>query len=335
MQRKKGRLFLGGLIIVLFLAWGSTRVNAQGGDLLSNFHPYIVGEETYDSNLFLTPHNPTNDWITSIAPGVRFLRYERNYGVDLDYRVPFYIYAKNSNNDFVGVNGTVNAWYTTDEKLTFRVRDVTTRSQGGREADYSATALQNQFLLSTIQGRRSIYFRNVFEPSVDYQFGRDNHLILNYRNNVYQMEHSNSNSQENYVGPRLVYWFDIRNGISGGYGLTLGNFQTGSAVTDLTGHAADVRYTYRFNPRTSIFADYTHMIRDFASSRSDYNVYRPTAGIEHAFSSTLSGRGQVGYFWKDPKVGSTTGGVFYDIRLTQLAERMTYSVGFQGGYVED
>ena len=65
---------------------------------------------------------------------------------------------------------------------------------------------------------------------------------------------------ENYINPRLTYWFNIRNGVSFEYGLTLGNFQRSP---DLVGHMATGRYTYRFNPRTSIFGEYTQLWREF------------------------------------------------------------------------
>jgi hypothetical protein len=137
---------------------------------------------------------------------------------------------------------------------------------------------------------------------------------------------------ENYINPKITYWFDIRNGVSLEYGLTLGNFQLSP---DLIGHMATGRYTYRFNPKTSIFGEYTQLWRDFDPPSVDYMVYRPSIGIDHAFSPTLSGRLQVGYYWANPEKGSTTGGPFYDILVTQRAQKTTYSLSLQGGYTED
>jgi hypothetical protein len=95
------------------------------------------------------------------------------------------------------------------------------------------------------------------------------------------------------------------------------------------------RYTYRFNPRTSIFGEYTFLRRDFDFTGIDYDVHRPSFGIEHAFSPSLRGRAQMGYFWQNPKKGLKAGGFFYDVSATQRAERTTYTLLFQGGYVED
>ena len=76
-------------------------------------------------------------------------------------------------------------------------------------------------------------------------------------------------------------------------------------------------------------------MRDFDSPSTDYNVHRPSLGISHSFSPTLSGSAQAGYYWQNPERGSTTDGFFYDVSLSQRAERTTYTISFQGGYSED
>ena len=132
--------------------------------------------------------------------------------------------------------------------------------------------------------------------------------------------------------PRLTYWFDIRHGIYLEYGLTLGDFEDSP---DLVGHMATGRYIYRFNPRTSIFGEYTQLWRNFDDPGVDYIVYRPSIGIEHAFSPTLSARVQGGYYLADPQMGSTVDGPFFDVLLTKRAQRTTYTLSLQGGYTED
>jgi hypothetical protein len=89
---------------------------------------------------------------------------------------------------------------------------------------------------------------------VEYRLGREAEgqvslISLNYLNNIYRNKSDiYEDSTENYINPMLDYWFDIRNGITFDYGLTLGDFERSP---DLTGHVIMGRYTYRFNPRTS------------------------------------------------------------------------------------
>jgi hypothetical protein len=192
--------------------------------------------------------------------------------------------------------------------------------------------LPDQFILGT-QRRRAIYLRNVFEPSIEYHFGKERNISLNYRSNIYRNQSPLfENSREDFINPRLIYWFNVRNGISLEYGLTSGRFERSS---NLTGHMATGRYTYRFNPRTSIFVDAALLKRDFKPPSIDYDVYRPSLGLSHAFSPTLTGSLQLGYFWQNPSKGSSKGGLYYDAKLSRQTQKTTYTLLFQGGYNED
>ena len=333
-------------LITLFLGIFPSMVIADEGDILSRFQPYITVQEEYNNNIDLTATHKRKDYITTIQPGLKFsttprspvtgafrpaLSAEDKFGIDLDFSGGFVIYAKEEDNNYISLNGTLNAWYAFTRNLNFRVRDYLIRSDAIREPDYSSTALPGQDLLSRTN-RRAIYYRNVFMPTLEYRFGRDNLVTVNYRNNVYEINSRiYEDSVENYINPRLTYWFNIRNGVSFEYSLTLGDFQRSP---DLVGHMGMGRYTYRFNPNTSIFSEYTQLWRKFDSPSIDFVVYRPSIGIDHAFTSTLSGRAQLGYFWQDPEGGSTTDGFSYDVSLTQRAARTTYTTSLQGGYTE-
>jgi hypothetical protein len=314
-------------------------------DVLSHFHPFLVFQEDYSDNINLTSANRLEDWITTIYPGLRFStsRAEvttpgliqqapiESSGVDLQYRFGLVSYAKHEENNYISHEGTLNTWYTFDRRFTLRLRDYLIRSEEPLERDYAAGALQNQYLLG-IQRQRSVYTRNVLEPSIGYQFGKENRFDLYYRNNIYDNESPNiEDSKENYINPRLTYWLDIHNGVTLEYGFTRGDFERSP---DLVGHMARARYTYRFNPHTSFFGDYIYLKRDFESPGIDYDVHNPSIGIEHAFSPTLNGRVQVGYFRQNPEIGSSTNGITCDVNLTGRAEKTTYVLSFQGGYTE-
>jgi hypothetical protein len=215
---------------------------AEKKDLISYFQPYITVVEEYNSNIFLSPTNERHDFITTIAPGLRVSSLPRSattgefwrppaaeepeVGFDLDLLPGFVFYARDSSDDYISFLGNLEAWYTVDRRLTFRVRDYAVRSEDPVEEDYAPEALPGETLLGR-QRERSIYFRNVIQPSVEYQFGRENRIALNYINNLYRNESRfYEDSTEHYVNPRLDYWFDIRNGISMEYGFTSGSFET-------------------------------------------------------------------------------------------------------------
>ncbi|MGZ3513371.1 MAG: outer membrane beta-barrel protein [Thermodesulfobacteriota bacterium] len=352
-MEKTKKISIAGWMISLFLILIPSVVNADLGDILPGFQIYGTVQETYDNNVNLTPKNKKDDFITSIGLGIRYstlpksettgefqqpsVGEESRYGIVLDFLPGYVFYAKHTSDDYLSLFGNLDTWYTWDKKLTFRVKDYVIRSQEPLEQNYTATALPGQILLGTQRGRAT-YIRNVVQPSLEYRFGREDILSINYLNNVYRNQNSDffEDSTENYINPKLTYWIDIRNGISLEYALDLGEFQRSP---DMTGNMGKGRYTYRFNPRTSIFGEYAFQSRDFEKQVSrpttDYDIHAPSIGFEHAFSPTLSLRAQVGYFWQIPKRGSNESGPLYDILITQRAQRTTYTLGFQGGYTED
>jgi len=335
------------LFSALFLLMPPGIVHAWSEDIFSHFGAYITVQEVYDNNIDLTAKNKKNDFITTITPGIRFSTQPKSpttsdflqnptakdrYGIDLDFNAGFNFYAKHHEDNYISLNGLLNAWYAVTPRLNFRVKDYLIRSDENREAEYSSTSIEGQYLPSRT-AKREPYIRNVFEPSVQYEFGRENVIALNYRNNVYEIQSRTSeDSMENFINPKITYWFDPRNGVSLEYGFTLGNFQRSP---DFVGHMATGRYTYRFNQRTSMFGEYTQLWRNFDNPGTDYAVYRPSIGIEHALSPTLSVRVQGGYYWQKPEKGSTLDSPFYDILVTQQAKKIKYTLSLQGGYTED
>lgn len=349
---------------IFFIPAFISSAHADVVDMFSKFHPYISLQQDYSDNINLTSTNRTGDFITTVAPGLRFStapvstslmpgQFQASpvrpgmvitpgqfpqpppasepWGVDLNYLLGLVFYAQNNQFNYVSHAGTLNTWYSFDPRFTLRLRDYYIRSENPIEREYNAGAPGDQFLIG-VQRERAIYSRNVLEPTVTYQFGREDSISLYYRNNIYQTQSSVSqNSQENFFNPRFVYWFDIRNGITLEYGLTHGDFQNSPS---LWGNMGRARYTYRFNPNTSVFGDYIFMRRDFDSPGVDYDLHNPSIGILHAFSPTLTASVQGGYYWQTPESGSSNAGLTYNLGLTQIIERTSLAFSFQGGYLE-
>ncbi len=303
-------------------------------DFLSPLHFFVSTQEEYNSNIYLTNKNTKDDFITNVYAGLTYSKAEKNYGIDLSFQAGYVFYGEHRDLNFVSIGpSTLNAWYAFAPNLTFRIRDYIIRSDAGKEQLYGNNAQPDQYLLSTVRGQRAIYVRNVVEPSMDYQFGREDHFSVLYRNTVYRNENPRfEDSMENTINPKLVYWFDIHNGMSLDYYFTRNTYQHSP---DQLINGTTPRYTYRFDPRTSIFGEFHFEWQDFKSPGIDYYVYNPSLGIQYQFSPTLSGNAQVGYFWQIPVQGGKTQGPFFNIGLTKRAERTTYTLSFVGGYTED
>jgi hypothetical protein len=340
--KARRRAWVNWMLLTLFFIGIPSFAHADISDILLKFNPYIAAQSAYSNNILLTKTNKLNDFITTVNPGLGFSDLEPGkYGIDLDAVAGYTYYAKNHDFSYFSPAGNLNAWYAMTSNLTFRVNDYLSRSDAAREQLFAAGASTDQFLLSTQRGVHAIYLRNVVEPSVEYRFGAENFLSVLYRNNIYRNQNPLfENSQENTINPKFNYWFDIRNGVTLEYLVTFGHFQTSPNFVE---NGPRVRYTYRFDPRLSLFGEYLFLRVDFENPGGnfaggnfvDYDVHNPNLGIEYKFSPTLTGLVQGGYYWDIPAQGSTSRGPSGILSLEQRLERTTYTVLLQGGYTQD
>jgi hypothetical protein len=320
--------------IILFVLWLScmnAAPFAQAEELLSQFHPYISIKEEYSDNLNLTQSNK-EDFLTTVQPGIKFSNMDKMAGVDLDYSLGAGFYSKYTDLNYISHNASLNAKYLTPQHINFYLKESFIRSEDPREREYYTTSAENKYVLA-ITTERAVYLRNVVAPTVEYQFGPENRVGLNYRNNLYRTDSlSSQDAQENYINPFFSYWFDKQNGITLDYGFTRGDFEKDP---DMTGHRAGARFTHRFRSTSSIFAEYAFNRRTFASPGIDYDIHEPVVGIIHALSPTLNVSVQAGYFWQKPETGCGIDGFSYKGEMRNIDPRTTFQISFQGGYTED
>jgi hypothetical protein len=336
MGTHKKKRWLAGMAASVLLSALPSAVWADWADVLAKFKPRFSLTEEYTSNVFLTSTNEKEDFITTISPGITFKATESpqdKFGLDLSYDLGLVYYARNSEQDYVSHTGTLNTWYSWGQRWTVRLWEAYTRSQEPVEGVIAAQTSPGVYYPGSQSGRFT-YERNTLAPSLIYQFGREDSLELNYRNDYYNTENPvGDDSLGHSVNPRLTYWFDVRNGITLDYTFITVDYEL---APDLNfGHRSRARYTYRFNPQTAIFADYIYDNVDYDSPGINYFVNNPSAGITHVFTPTLNGRFQLGYFWRNPESGETVKGPTVDAGITQRMQKLTLDFTVQGGYAYD
>jgi len=335
MGTRKKEKWLAGMAMGVLLAVLPSASWADWVDVLKKFKPRISLLEEYTNNVFLTNTDAREDFITTISPGLSFIATENReakVGLDLDYELGLVYYARNSDRDYVSHTGTLNTWYSFGHRWTLRLWDSYIRSQDPVERVVTVETSPGVYYPGTQRGRFT-YERNILEPSLTYQFGREDRLELIYRNNFYETKNPDGvDSLGHNATPRLTYWFNIRHGIILEYMFQSVDYDD---TPDLTGHRGRGRYTYRFDPQTSIFAEYIYDTVDYDFPGVNYYVNNPSVGITHAFTPTLTSRLQVGYFWRNPETGKTTQGPTVDAGITQRTPRLTLDFTVQGGYAYD
>ena len=324
------------IFMVFMLLCTAAAPAARAADFLSQLHPRISVTEEYSDNINLTPDNKKDDFTTTIRPGLQYSNMGPTSGVQLDASLGYVMYGRDSDLNYVSAGGSLNAKYMTPQHVNFYFQDSFTRSDSSRERELFSTEAENRYRVST-QRERAVYWRNAAAPTIEYQFGAENRVGVSYLNNIYRSESaSSSDSTENKVTPFLHYWFTRENGIYLAYNYTDGDFNN---EPDLEGHAVVARYTHRVTPRFSLFTEYQFLARRFeeapAGSFYDYDLHEPAVGFTYAFTSTLTGSAQVGYYWQEPKVGTKQEGLSYKGALAGAYGRTSYMMSFQSGYTED
>jgi len=308
-------------------------------DIINQIHPNISVSTEYNDNINQTTNNnkdnKKDDFITTVLPGIKFSNMDAKSGIDLDASVGFVFYDKNPNLNYISGSGSLNAKYMTSEHVNFYLKESYLRSDNPREQEYFTQVADNKYVLST-STQRSVYWRNVFAPTVEYQFGSESRIGVNYRHNIYETEDPISqNSMENYINPFITYWFDKRNGVYLDYAYTNGDFE---ASPDLNGHKVTARYMNRLNQQATAFVEGAYTNNSFATSVMDYNIYEPSLGLTYAFSPSLTASVQVGYYWMDrlnANADLNSSGLTFKADLANRDVKTTYVLSVQGGYTED
>ncbi len=305
---------------------------AYAVDTLKQIHPYIRITGEYSDNLDLTYDHERSDFYTTIAPGIKFSNMDERSGVNLDAYAGYVFYSRYDDLNYATGNISLDAKYLSSSHFNFYVREALTRTDDPREREYFTTLQDNKYVLAN-ERRRAVYWRNVFEPVVEYQFGPENRIGVKYRNNLYYAEDiDNIDSRENYIGPFLTYWFNPQHGIALDYGYTNGYFESDP---DLNGHRIGGAYMMRVTPKTTLSLKGAYTIHSYTDDWLDYEIYETAIGISHLFSSTLSASAEIGYYWMEPDIGSKEDGVTFKGDLIKKGERTTYLLSLQGGYIQD
>ena len=104
---------------VIIVIWGGSLSSAHGDitDHIEKFHPYVILQGQYDSNINLTKDNAKADFITIIKPGIKYLAEGPAYKLDLDFQIGAYLYAQNSVNNYIGYRGGLDTFYSFNPEL--------------------------------------------------------------------------------------------------------------------------------------------------------------------------------------------------------------------------
>ena len=331
-------LFLS-LFLLIFLSVPSARA-----ETLLKFDPFISVEEMYDDNIFLSRHK-RSDWITTASPGFFTSLANPRYSADLRYAPGFTYFLHNPEYDYTRHELTFNGRAALTPRLTASLYEFYIRSNDPDLDDMVGTDHERSLRRDT----RAKFNRNIISPQLDYSYGRENTLCLNYRNTTYNTEdHAESDYLENYVEGRWDHWLDVKNGVSLLFHFMKGNYDREADML----HSIDItpRYRHRFTRHFELYGEYGYGTSDFEETRlyrtlengrqlqtgvrdeEDYDLQKFNVGFDWRLPENLRLQGSVGYFWRDGKAHSDEQGVTSRASIEKATQNMLFDLGWESGY---
>jgi hypothetical protein len=269
-----------------------------------NFTPSAFSSVEYNDNIFLTPDNETDDYITKVGIGLRGEVLWQKASVVLNYKPSYQWYKDTSDRDYWRHEASGDARFDFTRNTRMELRNTYLRtSDPSDESDFvDEDAPLDGRDVDRDLNRRGLdeYYQNVATARLEHRFGKRDNAYLGFRySRLRDIDASaTSNREENDIytpSAGLAYWFRNQWGteLSGEYSHRDLKIDNNRDVYDGTG-----RLLYRFSRHFDGYLSYKHTYVDYDDETTDsnYTVYRPGVGVFYQFSENSHVRLGLGYY---------------------------------------
>ena len=260
--------------------------------------PRFYVEEQYDDNLFLTESDEQDDFATVVSPGLNLTYETPTTLVDLDYEFRHFFYYEFTELDFNDHRGRLEARKDFTPWFSAGVSERLIRSEDPIEL----TGAQEFERPSIRAGERNRYTRNIVEPEAIFRFGERNSIRLGYRNQILRNNADDVADQDENAGNALLtYRVNTNNGLEFYYehlDQDYGSTTQPRPPRDFKAHIPRGRYTYYFDPITSVFFEFRFIKKEVDNESPvfpSYEVYDPGLGFSHSPHENISITASGGY----------------------------------------
>jgi predicted porin len=273
----------------------------------------MSASEEYETNINLKKEED-HDWITLVGPGLTLTIKTGETEARLDYDLGFSYYASHHEDNSVRHSLTMSGFrgIPITEHMTLDLDE---------SLQISEEPIETSSYVTSERHTRDRYYRNTSGVRVNYHFGEGSYFYTGFHHIYLANDDPEiADSQSYHPTAGIIYWFDIRNGVSLDYAYERGKFDAPDESEDFTQHIASITYMHRFTPRTQANLSYTYDSFDYDSFdyngiREDYKVHSSSLGLSHQFTENVSGSISGGYYFQDRKRSSDKSGFIGDASL--------------------
>jgi hypothetical protein len=327
----------------LFLAAATPLKSAQ---IL--FTPTLFISQEYTDNIELDPNNEVEDYITTTGLILNTEIIGRTAGIELNYSPSYNKYQDNEDYDSWRHEASLYTWKEIKRSTRLELRNTFLHTNNPRDEteaiDVGAVSEGPAIGGDTNRRGRNEYYSNVTEAQFTQQFGSDDSFYLAYEYSILRDEDIPAGEpvdDNDILTPSagLTYNFTVRWGmvIDASYASTHYDDETENDRNEFNG---EIRFLHNFNRTFSGFISYMHTALDFDQDTiedEDYQIYRPSIGIEINFQDNAGISIDGGYYVQDFKDSENEEGFNVDSEIYKRWENRSGYFGIRGssGYEID
>jgi hypothetical protein len=270
------------------------------------FTPSLTLSEEYTDNLFMTPDNETDEYITTAGLGLTGQVIWRTAGLELNYSPSYIKHDDNDDNDSWRHSASLSAWKTIKQNTQCELRNTYLRTSdpvdnsGAIDPDDPTIGPEIESDINR-RGRRE-YYRNVTNARVSHQFGSNDSFYVAYRYSILRDEdipigQTVSDNDISTPSAGLTYNFTPRFGMELDASYAISDYEEQNDRDEFSG---GIRLLNNFSRTLSGFFAYSHTILDYDEDTSeDYKIYRPSIGFEVSLKENAGISIDAGYYNQD------------------------------------
>jgi opacity protein-like surface antigen len=317
----------------LFLATATPLKSAQ---IL--FTPTLFLSEEYTDNIDLDPDNEVEDYITTAGLTLTGEVLGRTAGLELNYSPSYSKYEDNKDYDSWRHEASIYTWKEIKRSTRLELRNTFLHTNDPTDEtetiDVDDPSQGPAIEGDTNRRGRNEYYTNVAEARLVHQFGSDDSFYLAYEYSILRDEdipvgEPVDDNDISTPSAGMIYNFTTRWGMEIDTSYASTNYDD-ETENDRDEFNAEIRFLHNFNRTFSGFIAYNHTALDFdqdAVEDEDYQIYRPSIGIEIHFQDNAGITIDGGYYIQDFETSENEEGFNVD---SDIYKRWEYRSGYFG-----
>jgi hypothetical protein len=273
-MKKIGSLTLFLLLVLCLPAPAFSAGNLHFGAL--EIHPYVSVHETYDDNIFAVAKDTTNDWITTITPGIKLALPIQRQTFTAEYNAVINRYSSYSSEDTTDHNARVLADFKLGSLFGLALSDTYAK---GHEPRVSSTS-----------GQIEKFEKNAPSVTATYQLADRSKIQLDYTRTSWDFMLSEYRSrEEDLVSAYFYYRFMPKTSAFIEYDWKNVGYDQKTNGLDSRVHSGFLGLTWEMTASTRGTVKGGYLQKKFDdASKEEYGTWGASADINHAFSDDAS-----------------------------------------------